>query len=99
MSEEKSRLRKEVEDIPEERRKFYRKLTDFGAVVAKLMREEEVEAFDLAEALDRKEEFVHRMLGGGINVTVETIAKLEAYFETEIITINHLDDESVEGDV
>ena len=92
MSEEKSRLRKEVEQIPEEKRKLHRSLTTVSMKVHEALREKDMEFEELEKEIGRYNEerpgqWISRMLGGGINLSLRTIFKLEEALDTKLIDI------------
>lgn len=80
-----SKVRDEVSDIPESERKLHRTLTRMSAKIHREMRESDIGAEELADELDKDEEYVHRMLGGGINLSLRTIMELEVILDTDLI--------------
>ena len=81
----KSRLRKDVEDIPEHKRKLYRSLTRISMNVSKAIRESDLSKEDLAEEIDVPVEYINRILGGAVNLKLRTIFKLEEVLDFEFI--------------
>lgn len=92
MSEEKSRLREEVEEIPEEKRKLHRALTRISMNVHKALRESDKTAVEVEKEIgrhneDRPREYLNRLLGGGIDLSLRTIYKLEEALDTKLIEV------------
>lgn len=94
----KSRLREEVEDIPKEKRKLHRSLTKISMNVSKGLRESDLSKEGLEKEIDRHDdenpgEYVNRLLGGGINLSLRTIFKLEEALDIELIDTREHDSE------
>lgn len=85
MSEQKSRLRKDVENIPEHKRKLHRSLTKLGMNVSWALRKNDMTKEDLAEEIGRPVEWINRLFGGGINLSLRSIYKLEDALGEELI--------------
>jgi len=90
MSEEKSRLRKSVEEIPTEKRKLHRSLTKISMNVHKALRNQGMTLEELEKEIGRHNEkrpgeWIQRMLGGGVNLSLRTIFKLEEALGVKLI--------------
>ncbi len=102
MSQEKSRLRKEVEEIPDEKRKLHRSLTTISMNVHRALREKEITYEELEKEIgryneERPGEWIERMLGGGVNLSLRTIYRLEEALDTELIDIREHESEISDG--
>jgi transcriptional regulator with XRE-family HTH domain len=101
MSQKKSRLRKDVEEeIPTEKRKLHRSLTKISMNVHKALRNQGMTLEELEKEIGRHNEkrpgeWIQRMLGGGVNLSLRTIFKLEEALDTKLIGIQ---DHEWEGD-
>ena len=89
MNREKSRLRKDVEDLGE-KRKLHRSLTKICMNVHKALRSQNMNYEELEKEIGRHDEerpgeWMQRMLGGGINLSLRTIFKLEEALGVELI--------------
>jgi len=88
-----SRLRKEVEEeIPDEKRKLHRSLTKISMNVHKALRNQDMTFEELEKEIgrhneNRPEEWIQRMLGGGVNLSLRTIFKLEDALGVKLIGI------------
>lgn len=80
-----SLLRKLAARIPEADRIFYRKADDVAARIIDVMQSRGLTQRDLAERLDKTESYVSRVLGGGVNLTLKTIAAFEAALDTDVL--------------
>jgi transcriptional regulator with XRE-family HTH domain len=87
MSTSKSRLRQDVEQIPSSEKRFYRKNDDVVARIHELKDEQDLTQKELAEAVDKTPSYVSRVLGGGVNLTLETIAEFEEALGAEILSV------------
>ena len=90
MSEKKSRLRKSVEKIPDEKRKLHRSLTKISMNVHKALRNQDMTFEELEKEIgrhneERPGEWIQRMLGGGVNLSLRTIFKLEEALNMKLI--------------
>jgi hypothetical protein len=87
-----SRLRKHVEDIPEEKKKLHRSLTTISMNVHKALRENDMTFEELEKEIGRYNpempgEWIQRMLGGGVNLSLRTLFKLEEALGTKLIDV------------
>lgn len=92
MSNEKSRLRKSVEEIPMEKRKLHRSLTRISMKVGKTLRKSDLTEIELEKKIgryneERPGEYMARLLGGGIDLTLRTIYKLEEVLDVNLIEV------------
>jgi len=102
MSQEKSRLRKEVEEIPEEKRKLHRSLTKISMKIHKALRKQDVTYEELEKEIERHNEerpgeWIERMLGGGVNLSLRTIFRLEEALDIELVNVREHESETSEG--
>jgi len=101
MSEEKSRLREEVEQIPDHNRKLHRSLTKISMNVHKALREKDMSLEELEKEIgryneERPGEWIQRMLGGGVNLSLRTIYKLEEALDTTLLDVKEHEPEHPE---
>jgi transcriptional regulator with XRE-family HTH domain len=87
MSTSKSHLRRDVEQIPSSEKRFYRKNDDVVARIHELKDEQGLTQKELAEAVGKTPSYVSRVLGGGVNLTLETIAEFEEALGAEILSV------------
>jgi len=87
MSTSKSRLRRDVEQIPSSEKRFYRKNDDVVARIHELKDEQGLTQKELAEAVGKTPSYVSRVLGGGVNLTLETISDFEEALGAEILSV------------
>jgi transcriptional regulator with XRE-family HTH domain len=80
-------FQKILEQAPEYSRVFVRKYTDIIDRIYDLMEEKGYLQKDLAQKLGKQESEISRWLKGDHNLTLRTIAKLEAALGEEIITV------------
>lgn len=80
-------LNERLEDIPQWKRRWHNRLTDFSAAVLQEMERQGVDTKQLAERTGRSESFFQRVLGGGVNVTMRTICEIEAALGSDLINI------------
>jgi transcriptional regulator with XRE-family HTH domain len=74
-------------EIPMETRIFVKKYMDFTERVEALMAKKGINQQQLAEALQQHPSAITRWLKKEQNLTLKTIAKLEAFFEEEILVV------------
>ncbi len=101
MSQKKSRLRREVEEIPVEKRKLHRSLTTISMNVHKALREKDMTHEELEKEIERHNEerpgeWIERMLGGGVNLSLRTIYRLEEALDVELIEVREHEAETPE---
>jgi transcriptional regulator with XRE-family HTH domain len=81
-------LKEALADRPIETKIFVKKYLDFVDRVHQLMEEKGVTQRELAEAIGQKPSAISRLLGSDAhNLTLKSIAKLEAYFGQEIMVM------------
>jgi len=102
MSQEKSRLRKEVEEIPKEKRKLHRSLTKISMKVHRALRKQDITYEELEREIERHKEerpgeWIERMLGGGVNLSLRTIFRLEEVLDIELVNVLEHESETSEG--
>ena len=93
-----SRLRKEVKQIPKEKRKLHGSLTTISMNVHKALREKDMSFEELEKEIGRYNEempgeWIQRMLGGGVNLSLRTIFKLEEALDTKLIDVREHESE------
>lgn len=87
MSDSKSRLRRDVEQMPPAETRFYRKNDEVVARIHELMDERDLTQKELAEEVGKTPSYVSRVLGGGVNLTLETIAEFEEALSADILSL------------
>lgn len=81
-------LKEALADRPLETKIFVKKYLDFVDRVHQLMEEKGMTQRELAEAIGQKPSAISRLLGSDAhNLTLKSIAKLEAYFGQEIMVM------------
>jgi ribosome-binding protein aMBF1 (putative translation factor) len=82
----KSKVAKRIqEETPEEVRIFVRQYTDIVLRINQILREKGYTQRDLAEKMKKKPSEINKWLKGNHNLTLKTIAKLEAQLGEPII--------------
>lgn len=71
---------------PEDRR-LYRLCDDFGAALINALLEQGMEPKELARRIGRSTRYVNRVMGGGVNINLQTIAKMEAVLGVDLVRI------------
>jgi transcriptional regulator with XRE-family HTH domain len=87
MSTSKSRLRQDVEQIASSEKRFYRKNDDVVTRIHELKDEQGLTQKELADAVGKTPSYVSRVLSGGVNLTLETIAEFEEALGAEILSV------------
>jgi transcriptional regulator with XRE-family HTH domain len=87
MSTSKSRLRRDVEQISSSEKRFYRKNDDVVARIHELKDEQGLTQKELADAVGKTPSYVSRVLGGGVNLTLETITEFEEALGAKILSV------------
>ncbi len=77
MSKKTSLLRRRANRIPGAERRFYHTMDDIAARILHLLDERGMTQSDLAEATGKGKSYISRVLGGGVNLTLKTIADFE----------------------
>lgn len=90
MSNDKSRLRKSVEEIPDHKLELHRSLVSISMNVSKGLRNSDMTKVELEKEIDRHDEdnpgeYIDRLFAGGINLTLRTIFKLEEALDMDLI--------------
>lgn len=83
-----------LEQAPEHSRIFIRKYTDIVDRINDLMEAKGYRQKDLAQLLDKQESEISKWLKGDHNLTLRTIAKLEAALGEEIISVPQKEESS-----
>jgi transcriptional regulator with XRE-family HTH domain len=76
-----------LEQVPEHTNVFIRKYTDIIDRIHNIMEEKELLQRDLANLMDKKESEISKWLKGDYNMTLRTIAKIEAALGEDIISV------------
>jgi ribosome-binding protein aMBF1 (putative translation factor) len=79
------RLQEEINSMPEEDKIFIRKSLDIQNRVHEIMKRKGIIQKDLAIKMDKHDEEVSKWLSGGHNLTLRSLAKLEAALGEPII--------------
>lgn len=74
-------------EIPDADRRLYRKTDDVAARIISLMKQRGISQRELATKLGKSESYVSRVLGGGVNLTIKTIAQFEAALGADILIV------------
>jgi len=84
----RSKVAKRIqEETPEEVRIFVRQYTDIVVRVNELLRQKGYTQKELAERMNKNPSEINKWLKGNHNLTLETIAKLEAELGAPIIEV------------
>lgn len=78
-----------LSETPEEIRIFVRQYTDIVVRINQLLEKKGYSQKDLAEKMNKKPSEINKWLKGTHNLTLKTIAKLEAELGEPIISIVH----------
>ena len=76
-----------LEETPEEVRIFVRQYTDIVVRIHELLEKKGYTQRDLAERMQKKPSEINKWLKGSHNLTLKTLAKLEAELGEPIITV------------
>ncbi len=87
MSTHKSRLRRDVEQTPSAEKRFYRKNDEVVARIRELKEQQGLTQEELAEEMEKKPSYISRVLGGGVNLTLKTIAEFEEALGDDILAV------------
>jgi antitoxin component HigA of HigAB toxin-antitoxin module len=84
----RSKIAKKIQDeTPEEARIFVRQYTDIVLKIHQLMNKQGITQKDLAERLQKSPSEISKWLKGNHNLTLKTLAKLEAELGEPIIVV------------
>ncbi len=87
MREKKTLLDQLAGDIKPAERRLYRKADDVAARIIALMQKRGMNQKQLAEKVGKSEAYVSRVLGGGVNLTLKTIAEFETALDVDILVL------------
>ena len=76
-------------ETPEETRIFVRKYADIVVRINELLHQKGYTQKDLAEKLQKKPSEINKWLKGTHNITLKTLAKMEAVLGAPIISVPH----------
>lgn len=76
-----------LEEISEVKRRLHRHLTNLSAAVQQKMDQVGMDKKTLQTRIGRSESFVERFFGGGVDVTMRTIAEMETALDMDLIEI------------
>ncbi|MNY08984.1 helix-turn-helix protein [compost metagenome] len=86
----RSKIAKQIlDETPEETRIFVRQYTDIVVRINQLLEKKGYTQKDLAEKMNKKPSEINKWLKGTHNLTLKTLAKLEAELGEPIISIAH----------
>ncbi len=84
-AKKKTLLDELVEEIPPAEKRLYDKCSDVGDQIYELLEARNMTQRDLACKMGKSESYVSRILAGGVNMTLRTIAEIEAAFDADIL--------------
>jgi transcriptional regulator with XRE-family HTH domain len=87
MSTDQTLLDELSEQVDAADRRFYRKADDVAARIRQVMERRDLTQRALAERLDKRESYVSRVLGGGVNLTLQTIAEFEEALNANLLVL------------
>jgi len=87
MSKQKRRLRELAARIPLAEKRLFDKTDDVAARIIALMEAQGLTQRELAAKVGKRESYVSRVLGGGVNLTLKTIAEFEAALGADILVL------------
>jgi len=86
----RSKVAQEIlEETPEETRIFVRQYADIIVRINDLLRQKGYTQKELAEKMDKKPSEINKWLKGTHNITLKTLAKMEAVLGAPIISVPH----------
>jgi transcriptional regulator with XRE-family HTH domain len=81
----KTLLQRDFEQIPKEKRQYFRKLNEIGDQIESMLMAKKLNQRELAKKIGVKESYISRILTGDQNLTIKTIAKIEAALDTVVL--------------
>jgi transcriptional regulator with XRE-family HTH domain len=76
-----------LSSVPAAQRRLYDKQSQIAGQITHLLKVRKWKQRDLASSTGLRESYISRVLAGEANLTLETITKLEAAFDTDVIVI------------
>lgn len=87
MSVSQNRLRQHAKQISPVEQRFYDKNDEIVARIRGLLDERDLTQKELAKKLGKTPSYVSRVLGGAVNLTLQTITEFEVALEADIISV------------
>jgi len=94
MKKKSSSLDQRLSEIPAAERQWHRTMDDIAARIMDLMSREGLTQDALAARMDKHKSYINRVLGGGVNLTLKTIAEFEAALGASLIEVSSSSDDS-----
>lgn len=76
-----------LSSVPAAQRRLYDKQSQIAGQITHLLKVKKWKQRDLASSTGLRESYISRVLAGEANLTLETITKLEAAFDTDVIVV------------
>jgi transcriptional regulator with XRE-family HTH domain len=93
-----SEQRASLDDTDPVTRRLHSLLTDLTARIGQVIKEDDdLSQRELAHRIGRHESYVSRVLGGGVNLTLKTIAAFEIALDVQLLTVDGHDLEDLSG--
>lgn len=93
-----SEQRASLDDIDPVTRKLHSLLTDLTARIGQVIAaDDDLSQRELARRIGRDESYVSRVLGGGVNLTLKTIAAFEVALDIQLLKVDGHDLEDISG--
>jgi transcriptional regulator with XRE-family HTH domain len=74
-------------DVPESELRLYRLSDDIATRILEILHKQDLTQDQLAEKLGKHKSYVSRVISGGVNLTLRTIAEFESALGTEILHV------------
>ena len=87
MQERHAELSSLNEDIPVRERRFFRLADDVALRIIQLMQARGLNQEQLSQLLGKHKSYVSRVLGGGVNLTLRTVAEFEEALGDRIVQV------------
>jgi len=93
-----SEQRASLDNIDPVKRKLHSLLTDLTARIGQVIEaDDDLSQRELARRIGRDESYVSRVLGGGVNVTLKTVAAFETALNIQLLKVDGHDLEDISG--
>lgn len=79
-----------LEETPKDNAIYVRWYADITVRINQLLKEKDISQKELAERMNKKPSEINKWLGGKHNFTLRSLAKLQAEFGEEILTVHKL---------
>ena len=83
----KSILQEIIDNTPVATKKYVQKQGEIAAQISTILKDRSIKQKEFAKMLDMKESQLSKILAGNANLTLKTIAKIEAELDADIIQI------------